>query len=194
MTLIKIIKKSLLRIFFVVLGFGVGMGLFALWLIAQYEPLYEATPYDFVEYIDKAEAWQENFAFLDLQTTQPITVGNMKEKVLFVNFWATWCGSCLAEMPSIEKLKNRFVGKPVRFIIATDEVAQKVKKFPIIKKWDLPFYTYNGDKIPMPLVSKAIPATFLIVNGEVVYSHVGMADWDSPEIVELLNRYLEKVK
>lgn len=58
------------------------------------------------------------------------------DTVYVVNFWATWCGPCVAELPEFDKLKAQFADKPVKILLVSldfaDEYKQKVPKF--IKK------------------------------------------------------------
>jgi len=75
----------------------------------------------------------EHIASLDWTVkTLDGTVVNLAEhagdKTLFLNFWATWCGPCVAEMPSIEKLYSQF-GSDMAFVCVSGEQAETIKKF-----------------------------------------------------------------
>src|SRR5690554_6504306 len=78
-----------------------------------------------------------------------IELNELKGKVIFINFWATWCPPCLAEMPSIQKLAQTFKNdKNIVFIMV--EVESNENKAPIIfqkRKIDLPIY-YPKSNIP----------------------------------------------
>jgi len=61
------------------------------------------------------------FAFSDI-TGKKISLAELKDKVVLVDMWATWCGPCRAEEPHWEKLNEEFKGKPVAFVgISTDK-------------------------------------------------------------------------
>src|SRR5690606_11749856 len=59
-----------------------------------------------------------------------------KDTVYVVNFWATWCGPCVRELPEFDKLKSQLEGKPVKILLVSldfkDEYQKKIPKF--IKK------------------------------------------------------------
>ena len=55
--------------------------------------------------------------------------GDLKGNVVVLEFWATWCGPCIAAIPHLNALTEEFKGKPVRFISVTDEDETKVRKF-----------------------------------------------------------------
>ena len=60
-----------------------------------------------------------------------------KGKVVFLNFWATWCKPCIAEMPSIERVMAKMEGQDVVFFAASDEKVEKIRKF--MGKYDFSF-------------------------------------------------------
>ncbi|OGS55623.1 MAG: hypothetical protein A3J79_05385 [Elusimicrobia bacterium RIFOXYB2_FULL_62_6] len=54
---------------------------------------------------------------------------DLKGKVVFLDFWATWCGACVASMPHMNRLHDALKGEPVVFIAVTDESAEVIKPF-----------------------------------------------------------------
>lgn len=118
-----------------------------------------------------------------------VHLANQKGKVIFINFWATWCPPCIAEMPSIntlyEKLKNN---KNVIFIIAdADRNFQKSKPFMVKHRLTMPLYQAVS-AIPESFLSHSIPTTTIIDrSGNVVFHHEGSADYSNPQILAYLN-------
>ncbi len=108
-----------------------------------------------------------------------------KGKVVFVNNWASWCPPCIAEMPSIQALKNRLKGEDVVFVMVSfDEDPEKSKAFVKKRNFDFDIY-FPGDRYPYP--TSSIPATFILDrSGAVISEHVGMADYSSDELAEQL--------
>lgn len=121
---------------------------------------------------------------------QTIYLQNLKGKVIFMNFWATWCPPCIAEMPSInqlyEKLKNN---KNVVFIIV-DADHDFSKSIPFMTKhhYSLPLYMAD-DLIPENLLGSAIPATVIFDrHGKIVFRHEGGADYSNANVQSFLTK------
>jgi thiol-disulfide isomerase/thioredoxin len=117
-----------------------------------------------------------------------IDISNSKGKVIFLNFWATWCPPCLAEMPSVNSLRSKFRNNPsVVFVLADiDNNLKRSETFMQKNKYDLPVYEPAGI-IPKSIFQGTVPTT-LIINkqGEIVFFHEGMADYDSEEMNKFL--------
>lgn len=121
--------------------------------------------------------------------TKTIDFNSLKNKVVFVNFWATWCPPCVAEMPSIQKLYNDYKDK-VEFVFISNEDWLTINEFYKEKNYNLPTYNILS-KVPNRLVSNSIPATFIIdKNGAIVINKKGPADWNSNKIRKLLDELI----
>ena len=59
-------------------------------------------------------------------------------KVVFLNFWASWCLPCVAELPSINKLYNQFKDEDVGFILISNENEEVLRKYSEKKNYDVP--------------------------------------------------------
>jgi thiol-disulfide isomerase/thioredoxin len=119
-----------------------------------------------------------------------IHLADQKGKVIFVNFWATWCPPCIAEMPSINKLYNKLKdNKNVVFIIVdADHNFQKSVPFMAKNHYNMPLYKLASN-VPQNLVSNSIPATTIIdKNGQIVFHQDGSADYGNPKVLEYLNK------
>lgn len=119
-----------------------------------------------------------------------IHLANQKGKVIFINFWATWCPPCIAEMPAInslyEKLKNN---KNIVFIIVdADHDFKKSQPFMAKHHFAMPLYQ-AASKVPASFLSNAIPTTTIIDrSGKVVFHQEGSADYSNPKVLEYLNK------
>ena len=110
-------------------------------------------------------------------------LADYRGKVVLVNFWATWCAPCRAEMPSIERLRQALEGRP--FVVlavnvgenpaAARSFAEKLRvRFPILLDRDLSVAKAWGAKL--------LPATFLVgPDGAIKYTYLGDLDWAGPE-------------
>jgi thiol-disulfide isomerase/thioredoxin len=121
--------------------------------------------------------------------TADINFKSLKNKVVFVNFWATWCPPCRAEMPLIQELYKDYKDK-VSFVFVTSDNAQKVTAY--YKEHSLDFPTYNMySKEPDLFVTRSIPATYIVSKkGKVVVSTTGAANWNSKKVRRLVDKLL----
>lgn len=123
---------------------------------------------------------------------QPIRFDKFKGKPIFLNIWATWCGPCIAEMPSIARLAaNPNLKGKVEFIcVATDSSVTPVRQYLEGKGWPMTFL--HAEALPTSLQTEGIPATFAISPEGIIVGVVeGSSDWDNPEVVKFLEKLAE---
>jgi len=136
------------------------------------------------------EPFDYNFSILDLKGNR-VGMEQFKGKVVFINLWATWCGPCLAEMPSIQGLYDHVNKDKVVFIILDwFEEPGKVSKLLTEKNFTFPVYLVNKD-VPTQLNVPSIPTTFVISpQGKIVTKKTGTANYNT----ENFKKYLEEVE
>jgi thiol-disulfide isomerase/thioredoxin len=113
----------------------------------------------------------------------------LKGKVVFVNFWATWCPPCLAELPSINTLYQKTKNNPdiVFLTIDIDNRLQRSTQFLQNKGYTFPVYGGNSAQVPDKLYENGIPTTLVIdKKGNVVFNHFNRANYDSDEFRQFL--------
>lgn len=110
----------------------------------------------------------------------------LKGKVIFLNYWATWCPPCIAEMPNIVKL-HKHLGNEVAFVMLSfDKDFEKAKNFNAKKGYELPIYA-PASKIPAIIASSSLPTTYIIdKDGNLAFTHKGMANYNSSEFKKFL--------
>ena len=123
-----------------------------------------------------------------------LTLSEFKGKVVFLNFWATWCKPCEAEMPSMERLHQRFKeqGLVVLAISADAEGAGVVT--PYVKKHQLTFPVGLDPKMSVAALYGvwALPSTFIIdKKGQRALFANGHREWDGPEARALFQALLQ---
>ena len=138
-------------------------------------------------YSNKEKAIPFKLKTLDGKT---ISLADHRGKIIFLNFWATWCKPCLIEMPSMEKLHNTMKGKDfIVLAITSDEDLKVIREtlkrlkpritFPILLKDNEVMQNYRVGSIPV---------TYLLgkdgtIIGKVIREH----NWSSPEAIQLFN-------
>ncbi len=123
-------------------------------------------------------------------------LSELKGKPIFLNVWATWCGPCVAEMPSVANLAANPRLKDVAFVcVSADSSDQAVTRFLAGKNWEnLRIYRATTSP-PDVFATDGIPATFLISPaGRVVSSEVGAAQWDHPDVVDFIEKMVKLAK
>ena len=115
-----------------------------------------------------------------------LSLSDWKGEPIFLNFWATWCPPCIAEMPDIDKLYQS-VNKKIHFaIISVDDDREKVKSFAKRKGFDFPIY-FAKSRLPKVYESTTIPTTHVIdAKGHIVISQRGMAKYSSDAFITYL--------
>jgi len=109
-------------------------------------------------------------------------------RVLFVNFWATWCAPCIEEMPTIVELARSLEGSNVAFLLVSiDDDERAARRF--AEERDLSRFVYFRGWEPWTSTFTAgiVPATFVVArDGSIVYQHHGAADWNLQRIRRFL--------
>ncbi len=118
--------------------------------------------------------------FADSNGTR-INTAELRGKVLFINFWATWCPPCIAEMGSINALYNKLKADPQFIFILVDADSDLPAAAAFMKKhgYDLPVYRVTGP-VPENLYGGSLPTTIIIdAKGVMVQRHEGIANYDT---------------
>jgi len=119
---------------------------------------------------------------------------DLKGKVVFMNFWATWCSPCIAEMPNIQELYNSYKDRTdIAFVmISLDRDPEKAKKFVDKKGFTFPVYTPDySSGIPRVYESSSIPTTFVLSKeGLIDNMKIGMANYNTNKFRSYLNKLL----
>jgi len=122
------------------------------------------------------------------------SLSKLKGKVVFVNFWATWCSPCREEMPSMQRLYTKLPKDKFEMIALFNNdkkpavrnfVSQLGLTFPILSDE----HNFAGTKYGLT----GLPETFIVDKQGVIREKIiGPAKWDSPENVEMLMRYINQ--
>src|SRR5687767_5394424 len=140
-----------------------------------------------------ANAKPANFDFTlkDVDGNQ-VSLASYKGKVVVLNFWATWCGPCKAEIPGFVRLQEKYRDQPVIVGYSVDDTAEKAKAYAAEYKMNYPILLGEGREDVQDAYGPiwGIPASFIISkDGKVCRKHMGIAPEAvfEKEVVALLN-------
>lgn len=117
-----------------------------------------------------------------------VNLGELNGKIVFINFWATWCPPCLAEMPSIHQLYQQFgQDKDVVFLMVdADGNFEKSQAYMDRKKYKMPVYAIASD-LPATIFKGTLPTTVVFdKKGRLSYHGQGAADYASNKFVTFI--------
>lgn len=136
-------------------------------------PAFPAADYDFV---------------LKSPDGNTLSLESLKGKVIFMNFWATWCPPCVAEMPAIQKLYDKVKSDKIAFVmVSLDEDPAKAASFIQRMGFTFPVYSPHGYTPPVYGAGNVIPTTYVISpDGFIAARHEGMAQYDTKEFKAFL--------
>ena len=111
---------------------------------------------------------------------RPVSISDFRGKIVFLNFWTTWCFDCRVEMPHMEKLHQRFKDKDFSMVtINLQESADQVKQF--FKKFKLTFTALldSDGEVGAHFRITSIPTSFILDRESIIIGKVmGPRKWD----------------
>ena len=129
---------------------------------------------------------------LPLLDGAPISLASLRGRVVLLNFWATWCAPCEAEMPAMQRLHTTLGGKDFELVAVSvdagrDEVAQFQQRLGLT----FPIALDPGKRVSTEYQSYRFPESYLIDrDGRILSRYIGPRDWDSPVYVDRIRRVL----
>jgi peroxiredoxin len=119
-------------------------------------------------------------------------LADYRGKVVLLNFWATWCGPCREEMPSMQSLGDSLQSRPFAVLaINVGESARVARGFG--EKMGLRFTLLldRDTSATRAWGARVLPASYVIgPDGKVAYSYLGAIDWNSPEVKKAIERLM----
>jgi thiol-disulfide isomerase/thioredoxin len=124
------------------------------------------------------------------------TLSDYSGKVVVLNFWATWCAPCKAEMPSLQTLQDTLGGEGLQVVTVA---FGRHNPMAMSEFWkdagvtSLPLYLDAGTEMARAFGVVGLPHTFVLGrDGTVLADLPGEADWSAPETLALLRSVLEE--
>lgn len=121
------------------------------------------------------------------------SVRGLRGKIALLNFWATWCGPCRNEMPSMQRLFAELGGKKDFAMLAvSEEAADKVKAFWGQQQYRFPVALAGVKQASTRFGASSIPTTYILDrDGRVLFCQVGGIEWDEPRMATWLRQLVE---
>ncbi|WP_263787977.1 TlpA family protein disulfide reductase [Salinibacter grassmerensis] len=117
---------------------------------------------------------------------ESIRFEKLQDGPVVVNKWATWCPPCVEEIGSLQSLHGRS-REETSVVLVSEEDVETVRRFAEKRGVSVPMYV--TDEMPAALEGKTIPRTHVVkADREVVYCHVGAADWSTDRVYRFLGR------
>lgn len=171
--------------------FGIVLALIVAWSVfvaySGIKPRGGAGAAPKLEPIDRPAEADFTWMLRDLDD-KPVKFSEFKGRPILLNIFATWCGPCMQEMPSIAALAAdpRIKAKRVAIVcVSAGESAEEVRAFAKAREYGMTIL--RATAIPPVFFTQGIPATFLIdSDGKIKVAEVGASKWDDPSVVNYL--------
>lgn len=123
-----------------------------------------------------------------------LNVADLRGKVVLVNFFATWCGPCLKELPVLQKEvweKYKSNDDFVLLVIGREHSAKELEKFAKEKEFDLPFCPDENRQIFSKFAAQSIPRNYIIdKGGKIIYASKGYSHSEFEHMISVLKKCL----
>ena len=137
-----------------------------------------------------------DFSFPDLKG-QEVGLSDHGGKVVLVNIWATWCHPCREEMPSMQRLYERFKGENFEILAVSIDSTGREAVAPFVHKLNLTFPALLDPEanIKLPYGVTGVPESFIVdKEGMLVKKIIGPIDWATPKVFRFFRDLIQEPK
>jgi peroxiredoxin len=124
-----------------------------------------------------------------------VSLSDYRGKIILLNIWATWCQPCVSEMPSMEKLHNKFKKEEFQILAVSIDTQGKNVVAPFMEFHNLSFKALLDTRgtIQRSYQATGVPESFIIdKNGIIIEKVIGAIDWSSPKVIQYLQDQFDK--
>ncbi|MBA5628330.1 TlpA family protein disulfide reductase [Moheibacter lacus] len=124
--------------------------------------------------------------------TADTNLAELRGKVVFINFWGSWCPPCVEEMPSIQKLYASKGDQIAMVLITMKDRPEKFVPYLQENQYTMPVYEANS-LLPKSMIPGSFPTTYILnKKGEIVLKEIKSKDWNAPEVHELIEKLIQE--
>lgn len=174
----------------VIFAFFIAVVLFLIFVLSEEDSLFSTTEQPPVAIGLPAP----DFTFPGLDGKM-VSLSDYRGKVVFANIWATWCPSCVDEMPSMEKLYQKLKDRNFEILAVSIDVMGRKDVAPFMKKYRLTFPALLDTRgtISRSYRTTGIPESFIIdKEGILVKKIIGPIDWATPTVFQYFNDLIKR--
>ena len=125
----------------------------------------------------------------------PLSLKDYRGRVVFINFWATWCATCKVEMPSMEKVYRKFKDQGLEMLTISVDKDQSLIQ-PFLKEYDLTFPVLldpKSETAKKAYKTTGVPETFIVnKQGIIVHKAIGPRDWATNDAMAAFKQLVEQ--
>lgn len=123
-----------------------------------------------------------------------VSLSDYRGKVILLNFWATWCPPCKAEMPSIQRLSDKLAGTDFTVLaISVSETRSTVETFLVNNPYTFPIFLDESGQTSAGFVGRGIPTTYVVdKEGRAIAGIIGSKEWDEAPVLAALSTLAAK--
>lgn len=135
-----------------------------------------------------------DFELIDAEN-RTTKLSDLRGSIVLINFWATWCESCIDEMPSLENLHKNLSGeKSFRMVtVLFKDNLPRATDYLKDNRYSLPVYANSDGSAARNFGLTGVPETYLIDKKGILREKViGPADWDSPRAVQTIRAFMNE--
>ncbi|MDQ7786415.1 MAG: TlpA disulfide reductase family protein [Thermodesulfovibrionales bacterium] len=135
-----------------------------------------------------------DFELIDVKN-RTMKLSDLRGSIVLVNFWATWCESCIDEMPSLENLQKNLSGETSFRIVTVlfKDNLPRATDYLRDNRYTLPVYANPDGSAARNFGLTGVPETYLIDKKGILREKViGPADWNSPRVVQIIRAFMNE--
>ena len=135
-----------------------------------------------------------NIAVKDLSGTSALMKDVLKDDVVIVSFWATWCKPCQNELDALAEIEDSWADRLRVVAISIDDARSvaRVRSTVKAKMWPYEVYTDENSELAKSLNISSIPFVMIVADGKTVYSHTGYTPGSERLLVEKALSFIKK--